>query len=148
MRKSIYSGKSCSTAKVALLQKNSSTIEKLRHRESCVTAKVALPRKLRHRESCVTAKVASPRKNPSTMEKVAPPRIFAVPQQLQLLSFYFAVARLSRFLLLCNFHNAMEGTSSADDISASCGGTDYCKRNRKSLLRSLVRMGFLSDIYY
>jgi hypothetical protein len=35
------------------------------------------------------------------------------------------------------------GASGADDLSAGCGGSDCCKRSRKSLLCSLVRMGFL-----
>jgi hypothetical protein len=37
----------------------------------------------------------------------------------------------------------MEGTSCADDLSPSCGESDCCKRKRKSLLCSSVRMGFL-----
>jgi len=37
----------------------------------------------------------------------------------------------------------MEGTSGADNLSVGYGRIDYCKRNRKSLLYSLVRMGFL-----
>jgi hypothetical protein len=37
----------------------------------------------------------------------------------------------------------MEGISGADNLSVGYGRIDYCKRNRKSLLYSLVRMGFL-----
>jgi hypothetical protein len=37
----------------------------------------------------------------------------------------------------------MEGTSCADDLSVGCGGLDCCKRKRKLLLCSSVRIGSL-----
>jgi hypothetical protein len=40
----------------------------------------------------------------------------------------------------------MEDPRGADDLSAAYGGLDCCKRNRKSLLCSSVRMGFLRQV--